>query len=364
MIKTFTLSATILMLTSLAANSNPEVDTADGSTSIGIHSHYGFIYAHTSSLDPIRHLNPRGLSIDLVKHFKTEEAWSYLGTFPNIGLSVSYWDFGDTDLMGRSLTLVGFLEPVLFSTRKISLSLRAGVGPSYQTRPYDPQTNPDNLSYSTKIAIASSINAGVNYRLSDHWSLKLAGHLNHISNGGSRKPNKGVNYPTMSVGLDYTVDPTPFPNHKDFQRKIPESKDRIEGGLFVSNKNSAFNDLSRFMVYGVYGKYSRYLAGISAISTGGELAVDMSIKSQIEDLSPELDHKRASLLIGHEFWIGKLIFSQQAGIYIYDKVKQDTWWYHRWGLTYNFTRNVFVGISFKAHLADADFIDFRVGLSL
>ena len=44
--------------------------------------------------------------------------------------------------------------------------------------------------------------------------LTASGNYNHISNGGLKQPNKGINYPTLALGLDYIPNPILIQNRE------------------------------------------------------------------------------------------------------------------------------------------------------
>ena len=69
------------------------------------------------------------------------------------------------------------------------------------------------------------------------------------------------------------------------------------------------------------------------------------------------------MAIGHEFLLGKFLFSQQIGYYLFKKHVPSDNWYHRWGLVYRFNQKINFGINLKVHRHIADFIDFRIGYS-
>jgi hypothetical protein len=66
------------------------------------------------------------------------------------------------------------------------------------------------------------------------------------------------------------------------------------------------------------------------------------------------------LVDGHEFLLGKFIFSQQIGYYLYKPAPYDRDWFHRWGIMAKVNKHWWAGFNLKAHLQVADFIDVRV----
>jgi hypothetical protein len=59
--------------------------------------------------------------------------------------------------------------------------------------------------------------------------------------------------------------------------------------------------------------------------------------------------------------LGRVTFSQEFGLYYYREFRDTDDVYQRYGLTYEFVKNVFLGMNLKAHGHVADFFDFRIG---
>lgn len=72
---------------------------------------------------------------------------------------------------------------------------------------------------------------------------------------------------------------------------------------------------------------------------------------------------RAGILAGHEFLLGKFIFSQQLGVYLTDSHRQDLI-YHRWGLQYYFLPRWSAGFNLLVHRQTADFTDLRLSYTI
>ena len=72
---------------------------------------------------------------------------------------------------------------------------------------------------------------------------------------------------------------------------------------------------------------------------------------------------KISLALGHEFLLGRFLFSQQFGIYLYKPYRVGDDVYQRYGLVYRATDRFQVGINLKAHKHVADFLDIMLGMN-
>ena len=88
------------------------------------------------------------------------------------------------------------------------------------------------------------------------------------------------------------------------------------------------------------GKYSRWLSGRSAITGATEWILDYSRREQIKLDGLDKNFTMGSVLIGHEFWLGKVTFSQELGVYYFNNYRINDDVYQRYGLNYHFNRMV------------------------
>jgi Lipid A 3-O-deacylase (PagL). len=191
----------------------------------------------------------------------------------------------------------------------------------------------------------------------------LAGNYNHISNGGNREPNKGINFPTLSIGFDKYLEPVKFISREKATSKIPEKRSVFKFALLGTAKKPFPEESKRFPLFGIYFNWSYLLGGKSAFTTGLEYVNDRSLREFLKRTETSYpDHKKIGYLVGHEFQLGRFRFSQQLGIYIYSPAKAKDPVYQRWGLDFFVLKRFYVGTNLKAHRHVADFMDFRVGV--
>src|SRR5690606_34043823 len=81
------------------------------------------------------------------------------------------------------------------------------------SRYFDPVSNPDNVFFSVPVNFLVILAPGLEYRFSPGWSGQFSLGYNHISNGGQRQPNKGMNYPMVGVGLNHFVSSGELPQY-------------------------------------------------------------------------------------------------------------------------------------------------------
>jgi len=333
---------------------------------LSLKGHYGFVILHSQDIRPIGNSYPWGIQADLSWHNNTQKAYNSCFCFPRLGVSIYYWDFDNPEILGQGLTSIFFIEPFFGASQTISFSFRAGFGLAYANRPYDEISNPDNLSYSTRISFPIILAATLNYKLNSKFMVNLSANYNHISNGGMKEPNKGINYPTASLGLDYYLRQGNFAPYKkaDWKAEKPKRNKFYIGGFGTAKQLNEKGELQRYAVFGLQGRFSRQVSRINAISFGVEAMNDGVHKEEIARDSLDVDHHMAGILIGNEFLLGKFLFGQQFGIYVYNPYNQNTTTFQRYWLDYTFAKYFYMGIGLKAHGHVADFLDFRLGVFL
>jgi len=362
-LKQLVLSIAICLAQTYALNAQTDSTFVESKpTFIGINFEYGSLLKHAPTLRQIPDAYPSGISVDWSKLLLTQKAWDFCSCFPKVGVNLTYWSFDNPDVLGNGVIAMGYVEPYFRTQKRANIFFRMGLGGAYLTQPFDAETNPLNESYSTDLSFALMVGLGMNYRLTDKLNLRLAANYNHTSNGGVNTPNKGLNFPSVSLGVNSSFEDVVYPNLKRIgKRQPPEDKERISVAHFSGWSNAAVGDKDKFYVFGFMGKYSRWIGGRSALTGGTELIFDFSRREQIDLDGTDASFVQAAALIGHEFWLGRVTFSQELGIYYFNDYRINDDVYQRYTLSYNFNKHIFAGFSLKAHRHVADFFDLRIG---
>ncbi|HEX2898813.1 MAG TPA: acyloxyacyl hydrolase [Bacteroidia bacterium] len=327
---------------------------------VGARAHYGFVLIHSYALDPVRHSFPWGAEMDIGKQFVGKRAWDFCNCYPRAGAALTFWDYG-SEILGYGATAMWYVEPVFLTRYRLNLSIRLGSGLSYQTHPYDSVTNPNNLAYSLRINVPVAVGLALNFRLNPHWSLRLAGNFNHVSNGGLALPNKGINYPTVSLGADYAPQGIDFQQRaKNMDKSPPKPRLRFYAGTLGTLKRASGADTRQNRVWGIWSQGVYHVGRWSGLSLGLEWVNDGARKVKMQREGIPGRHERGGVLVGHQFLLGRVIFSQQLGIYFFDQFQLNDPVYQRYGLGLHVTKRLFAGFSLKTHRHVADLLDLRL----
>ncbi len=342
-----------------------QTDSTNVPLSIGLKAHYGFVIIHSQHLRPIQDSYPFGIEANIMWHYNRKRSYNQCLCFPRLGLSLSYWDFDNPDVLGHGLNLMFMVEPFFGMNDKLSFSFRAGLGISHASMPYHSKDNPNNMSYSTYFNFPLSLAATLNFRLNKNALINLSANYNHISNGGIKEPNKGINYPMISLGFDYYLRDGDFSPYKarDWKQKTKKRNLYYFELFYTSQRYDTLGVDKKYPIIGLTFRFSRQVSRINAINIGAEVLNDWRYKEKMQRENKNTDHRLAGLMIGNDFLLGKFVFYQQFGLYVYNPHKDETFFQH-YGLLFRFNNCLAFGIGLKAHGHVADFLNIRVGFIL
>lgn len=327
--------------------------------SLSVNGYYGFILVHSKDVENTAGSRPKGFSIEYNKLKFDSASYNLARCYTKTGFGIVFFNY-DNNVLGHSLSTNYFIEPSFILSKRAMVAPRGSVGLSFLTNPYHPTKNPNNNSYSLPISVFLQVGLSFNYQVSKRVGICAGANYLHISNGGIKDPNKGINWLCTNVGINYKLNNTEFKKQKYTAIKSNDKINRIEIGIYSSSKIVAKGEKDRYFVPGMFAAYHRQLNNLHSIGLASDFHLDYSLAEKQKRLKEALHFHFASIAIDHSFLMGKFTFWQQAGYYIFKPDERFNNWYHRWGLNYKLTKNISVGGSVKAHLHVAHFADLRI----
>lgn len=321
---------------------------------LGASTGYGSIIAHSSDLLPISQTNPWGISGSIQFMGTQKKDWETCNCFYYLGLNLSYDNFGNPDVLGSALSILGTFEPMIWRKDPWVFSLYSGIGFSYLSKVFHPESNPNNLFFSAPLSFLVSVAPILEYRLAPRWSGQVSLTYNHISNGGQSQPNKGMNYPMLGIGLNHYYQSGELPEHtrtalsQDWEYFVEAS---------YTNKQSGWSPDRKPLFTMAAGAF-KPLTYFNALGGGVELNKDFSLNvegSRWEALMP-------APFISHHFLLGRMGFSQRMALYTHKPAGyHDHRFYQRYILQYRAWSALSLGMGLKVHGHVAENIDVRLG---
>lgn len=330
--------------------------------SIGIGVQHGFIFAHSEDVQNTRGARPTGIEGILSWQRNDSASYALCHCYPRQGVLLAYYDY-DVGLLGKSATAAYFLEPTYKIGNRVLFSFKGAAGLSYLSNPFDSIGNPGNQSYSTHASFYLLVGLGAWVQLSEHWWLNPGINYQHISNGGKRQPNKGINWPTAGITVSYQPTFRPFytssRTSEKYWRNYSTRYDVALLGTFRNGYNEA-GDRQRFPLGGLALQAGRQVGNLSMLTVGAEAYHDEELQDKLRREGLNASPVKAGLLLGHEFLLGRFQFSQSLGVYVFDQTPYYDRIFHRWGLQYRINRHLSAGFNLLAHRQVAEFIDLRL----
>ena len=334
---------------------------------------YGNILPHNNT---IRHLiteHPEGILISFNKKTFGNKEWQSAYNFPDYGASFHY-ENTKNETLGDLYGLYGHYN---FYFLNRNLMFRVGQGISYNTNPYDKNTNFRNLAYGSNWMPSTYFM--LNYKkenLFKNIGIQAGISFFHHSNANIQSPNTSTNTLAINLGVNYS-----FEKSEDNQRKtmvfdtINYKKQPFKFNIsFRSGINeSDIIGSGKFPFYVLSVNIDKRLSRKNALQFGTDLFASKYLKEYIkfksvaypnENVDRNTDYKRVGIFIGHEFFINRFSIETQAGYYVYSPFDYLGPFYQRVGLKYYFSDKIFSSMSLKTHGAKAEALEFGVGVRL
>lgn len=333
--------------------------------SVGIGLQHGFIFPHSQEVQNTKGARPTGIEAILSWQRNDTPTFDLCNCFPRQGILLAYYNF-DNNILGKGATAAYFLEPTYRLSNKTFFSFKGAAGLSYLTNPFDSLQNPANQSYSTPVSAYILFGAGIWFRLNDHWWLNPSANYQHISNGGMKQPNMGINWPTAGLAVSYQPQFRSYTKGYRLKEKVWQAYaprwDVVVFGTYRRGYDVKHNRI-RSPLLGLAVQGAKQVGRISAVTLGTEVYHDEELRNELTQAAIEASPVKAGIMAGHEFILGKFLFSQRLGYYIFDQTPYYENLFHRWGLQYRVNQNIGLGFNLLAHSEVAEFIDIRLSYS-
>ena len=153
--------------------------------------------------------------------FSSSEAGRlYPGVTQGVGAGVNIFDHSKS--IGTPVSLYLFqTAPILNITDRISLDYEWNFGASMGWKPCDGRTASSNLIVGSRMNAYINLGLGVNWKLTQDYSLVAGLDLTHFSDGNTLFPNPGVNLLGLRLGISRVFGPenngTPFRRDSTFK---------------------------------------------------------------------------------------------------------------------------------------------------
>jgi len=295
------------------------------------------------------------------------QEWQRLLGYPWWGVTARFTRFGNEAQLGQAFALLPHLTFEKTGASRLQGYLRLGLGLAWLNRPYDFETNPENIVIGSRLNNVAAASAGLHWRLLPRWWAKLAFAATHYSNAKFKEPNLGINIPVVRLGLLYVpsgLPEKPLPGEKPQWDKRVRLNLRL--GLGLNERGPANGPKYPIYVVAAYG--SRLFAPFYKFQLGLEAFHDAGVRDFLDKQEIGVagqrgwDATRLAVSMGHELLIG------HGGIYLHQPVFRQSLISTRLGLQcYLFDpheqqrHQVFIGTYVKSEFGVAAFWEVGLG---
>ncbi len=338
--------------------------------------HIGKIVKHTPKLTYTPPPLTTGFDLNIGIQTYGQKAWHQLQDYPLFGVSLVYFDLGDSDQLGRAVGINPNLTIYLRKRPKYDLRFQVGTGVAWINRFYDRIDNPLNNAIGSRLNNITHFKFISTFRLNNHWSLQAGASFTHFSNGAAQLPNFGINIPALTFGIHYR--PRPLQAEDFLQHDI--TKARLKRWGFGMHLGLAYKEIQAFggprfpiriaMIEGLY-----HLSRINRIHFGFEYEFNRAVyffgRSVFAFNSEREARWRSSRLmffVGDEFLFGNIGINLQAGAYLGDFFLNVYPIYNKLTTRYYFPAfgrpkgRMYLSVTLKSHLSIAEYIGFGGGV--
>ena len=177
--------------------------------------------------------NLSGEPIDSFKSLRLEFGWQTDGSkdwhhsynFPSYGIGIYGTDLNNDEELGTPTSLYGFYVWPLIRGERWRFNFDMAFGLTNDWEPYDPVTNPKNIAMGLGRSVHIEGGPNVEYRLADRWALIGGITFTHFSNGGTQRPNHGLNQVGPLLFVKYDTDTPVTPPARRHIDEYPEGWD-------------------------------------------------------------------------------------------------------------------------------------------
>ncbi len=342
---------------------------ANSSYFIDANYYYGSLLVQNKNVAQLNRNQPEGLILSFNKKTYGEKYWQQEYGYPDWGISFGYQDF-KSEVLGKNISGYGHYN-FYFLNRKLQLRIAQGIG--INTNPFNLDTNFKNTAYGSRVLASSFLMLTYQQEnIYKGFGLQAGLSFVHHSNGSFRAPNSGTNIFAVNVGVMYDLDETeapfiPMEEKQNFNQPL-HFNIFLRGGI---NEGDIIGlGQHPFLVVG--GFVDKRVSYKSTFQLGAEIFISKFLEKELEyrsvaffdeDLA-DTDYKRVAIFGGYELRISKFAIPMQIGYYVYWPSKYEAPVYERIGAKYYFSEQLYGMATVKAHGANAEAIEFGVGIRL
>jgi hypothetical protein len=330
--------------------------------------HYGYIWNFSEKVAHLSNQHMPGFELNITKQTKGNKEWQREFNYPQVGYSLYYFAFDPKKPVGNALAMLIHAGKKICSSKRTELQWRLGFGLAYVERRYDVYNNFRNNVISERLNFTLNGQLNFNYKISPKILFNMGIGLMHISNGALKRPNFGINLPTIHAGIGLNIVKGEDEYRKDSLKSF-KRKTYIHATVFTGLKEVYPVNSPKYFLTGTNAYIERRMNRKSGLNIGIDLSYDHSKKAEIKNDTLNVantfgNRSQIGLIAGHELYIHRLSLLTQMGVYLHDPTHLNKAIYQKVGFKYYLSDKIFVSMIMKVHFGIADWIEWGGGIRL
>lgn len=362
----------VFLLLLEAVSAIAQLDTASN-WSLAISPHGGFVIPHHKSMAHLIQGHSFGCHLYAKRLVDGTKYWHEAYNVPEHGVDVTYSNTGNQEQLGQQYSLSYLINLPLNGKRYVDDYLRIssrgyrhwlglGLGMGYATKRWDLESNHQAAVLGSRGNVAISLQYSARVVAFRSGEIRAGIRLSHLSNGAFQLPNLGTN--NAGLFVSYAVGE----NRSSYMKVIPQpalEKYLVSCGLVAGLKEIPPPTGRKYIatVFSLLGE--RRVSYKSAFGLGTDILFDSSSKPLVLQRSEVAIQNKQAIQLGaifsYSLFFDRFSLKIQQGYYLIDKQRLNGSLYHRAGLRYEITPNLFAQLTLKTHFAKADYGELGIG---
>lgn len=362
----------VFLLLLEAVSAIAQLDTTSN-WSLAISPHAGFVIPHHKSMAHLIQGHSVGCHLYAKRLVDGTKYWHEAYNVPEHGVDVTYSNTGNQEQLGRQYSLSYLINLPLNGKRYVDDYLRIssrgyrhwlglGLGMGYATKRWDLESNHQAAVLGSRGNVAISLQYSARVVAFRSGEIRAGIRLSHLSNGAFQLPNLGTN--NAGLFVSYAVGE----NRSSYMKVIPQpalEKYLVSCGLVAGLKEIPPPTGRKYIatVFSLLGE--RRVSYKSAFGLGTDILFDSSSRPLVLQRSEVAIQNKQAIQLGaifsYSLFFDRFSLKIQQGYYLIDKQRLNGSLYHRAGLRYEITPNLFAQLTLKTHFAKADYGELGIG---
>ena len=366
----YTIILSLLLLCFRGWAINPEPTEPFNNQALSFDLYWGYLQYHHPEMAALKQSPAQAIKVSYILNTSGNKLWQSVYRYPAVGVSYMFMYLGHDDALGYAHIVSPFIAvPVVRQTKRFSSDFYAGTGIGFMPKVYHPIHNSLNTAISTHLNIFIDLGLRISYQLTSNLRLNGGAHIAHFSNGSIKKPNYGLNYTLLSVGLQYGSHGTE--RSSNGQYNFDTETNRLLVLIAGAQKEATGFNGPKFGVTTSSIEYSHPIGSpLFRIGTSLDFMYDGSNKLILEEnnitFGSNWELAKLGVAVNAEIILDRLSLILHFGGYYHNLSRniKDQWVYQRVGLRYQLTPRLWAHLALKTHWNLADYIELGIAVNV